>query len=81
MKQKPVSLELIDFTNKFRLANKNIVLTGSTGLLGSAHAIALAQFGANVICTDINLEKIDQQVASLTSRYPSQHQGYFRILF
>jgi NAD(P)-dependent dehydrogenase (short-subunit alcohol dehydrogenase family) len=41
----------------FSVKNKNIVITGSSGLLGSAYAVALLERGANVALVDIKTEK------------------------
>ena len=44
--------------NKFNLENKTALITGSAGLLGSQHAEALLQNGANIILTDIDKEHL-----------------------
>jgi len=41
----------------FSVKNKNIVITGSSGLLGSAYAVALSERGANVALIDIKTKK------------------------
>ena len=38
----------------FDLTDKNIVITGSAGLLGSQYAYTLSEAGANVILIDVN---------------------------
>ena len=43
-----------------RLENKNIVVTAAAQGIGRATAIAFANEGANVIATDINLEKLSE---------------------
>lgn len=43
-----------------KLKNKTIVITGSSGKIGSSLVLALAKEKANVIATDINLENIEQ---------------------
>ena len=40
----------------FSVKGKNIVLTGSSGLLGSAYANALTKRGANMALIDINIK-------------------------
>jgi NAD(P)-dependent dehydrogenase (short-subunit alcohol dehydrogenase family) len=44
--------------NKFK--NKNVVITGAASGIGRAFAIALAQRGANLLISDINLERLDK---------------------
>lgn len=43
--------------NLFCLKNKNIIITGSAGRLGSQFAHTLSEFGANTILIDINKQK------------------------
>ena len=38
----------------FDLTGRNIILTGSAGLLGSQYAYTLSEAGANVILVDLN---------------------------
>ncbi len=45
----------IDFTKKFDLTDKVIVISGACGLIGRAFCEAVAQFGAHVVCADIEL--------------------------
>ena len=40
--------------SRFNLKNKNALITGGGGLLGSEHAIALAKWGCNIILIDID---------------------------
>ena len=46
------------FLNKFNLTQKTALITGSAGLLGYEHAVALLEIGANLIITDIDQEKL-----------------------
>jgi len=43
------------------------IVTGAAGLLGEQHAIALSDFGANVILTDLNLELCEQRASSIAA--------------
>ena len=43
----------------FNLKNRNIVITGSAGVLGSQYALTLSQNGANVILLDVMNENKD----------------------
>ncbi len=55
--------------NKFNLENKTALITGSAGLLGSQHAEALLQNGANIILTDIDKEHLSFTKAKLQKKY------------
>jgi len=50
-----------------RLENKNIVVTAAAQGIGRATAIAFANEGANVIATDINVEKLNE-IKSINSK-------------
>ena len=50
LKQKSVCDDL------FSVKNKNIVITGSSGLLGNYYAMILAKRGANLALIDIDIE-------------------------
>jgi NAD(P)-dependent dehydrogenase (short-subunit alcohol dehydrogenase family) len=45
-----------NMADMFRLDGKVAIITGAAGLLGLQHAIALSEFGAHVILTDLDLE-------------------------
>jgi len=58
----------------FDLSGKVALVTGAAGLLGVEHSIALAEAGADVVMTDINLEKLEisaQRVFETTSISPT----------
>ena len=58
----------------FNLSGKVSLVTGAAGLLGVEHSIALAEAGADVVMTDINLEKLEisaQRVFETTSISPT----------
>jgi NAD(P)-dependent dehydrogenase (short-subunit alcohol dehydrogenase family) len=40
--------------NRFDLSSKFALITGSCGLLGQKHALALLEIGASVVLTDID---------------------------
>ncbi|QLL05353.1 SDR family NAD(P)-dependent oxidoreductase [Mycobacterium vicinigordonae] len=50
---------------KFNLAGRTVVITGSTGGLGTALAQALRERGANLALVDLELESVDAQAAKL----------------
>ena len=53
----------------FNLNNKTAIITGSAGLLGEEHALALLDIGARVILTDINEKKLIKSYKKLKKRY------------
>ena len=57
---------------RFMLNDKTALITGSGGLLGREHAIALAETGANVILTDIKQVCLKDLKESLKRSYPDQ---------
>lgn len=54
-----------DYQNLFRLDGRKTVVVGGGSGLGQASSIALAQYGADVVVADINLEGVDQTVATI----------------
>ncbi len=58
----------LDTTQLFRLDGCTAIITGGAGLLGEEHAIALADFGANIVLTDINLAVCQQRAAEIAER-------------
>lgn len=53
----------------FDLSGKVAVITGGAGLLGTEHAIALAQTGADVVITDISAEAARKTAQKLSTKY------------
>ncbi len=60
--------EIKNTQDMFRLDGKVALVTGAAGLLGEQHAIALSDFGATVVLTDLNLDVIKERARSLTNR-------------
>jgi len=58
----------LETQNLFRLDGKVAVVTGAGGLLGEQHAIALSDFGATVVLTDLNTDIIQDRAKSITAR-------------
>ncbi len=54
--------------NRFDLSNKCALITGSCGLLGQKHAIALLEIGASVVLTDIDENLLIKSRKSLESK-------------
>ena len=55
-------------TGMFRLDGKVAIITGAAGLLGLQHAIALSEFGAHVILTDLDLETCEQRARQINQQ-------------
>src|ERR1700761_1235677 len=53
----------------FQLSGRTALVTGGAGLLGVQHALALAQLGARVIITDVNLEAAEAAAKDLSSQF------------
>lgn len=51
--------------NLFDLTGKVALITGGAGLLASEHAIALAEYGAKIIISDLNLVVCEEKAAKL----------------
>ena len=63
-------------SNLFDIKNKNIILTGSAGFLGSHYAEFLSSNGANVILVDID-EKLNKKLEkSIKSKYGTNTCSY-----
>ncbi len=52
----------------FRLDGKVAIITGAAGLLGLQHAIALSEFGAHVILTDLDLENCEKRAREINEQ-------------
>ncbi|GHH98840.1 SDR family NAD(P)-dependent oxidoreductase [Neobacillus kokaensis] len=57
----------MDYKNKFDLGNKTSIVTGAGAGIGKEIAIALAQFGSNIVVADINADHAKQTVKELQS--------------
>lgn len=58
----------MDYQAKHFLTGKTAFLTGATGGIGASIAEALCQFGANVILSDLQMDRIEAEVAKLTAK-------------
>jgi NAD(P)-dependent dehydrogenase (short-subunit alcohol dehydrogenase family) len=52
----------------FRLDGQVAIITGAAGLLGEQHAIALSDFGASVVLTDLRTERCEHTAAQIRAR-------------
>lgn len=52
----------------FRLDGKVAIITGAAGLLGLQHAIALSDFGAHVVLTDLDTETCEKRAREISQR-------------
>jgi NAD(P)-dependent dehydrogenase (short-subunit alcohol dehydrogenase family) len=66
----------IDFTKKFDLTGKVIVISGACGLIGRAFCEAVAQFGAHVVCADIAVANPVAFAADLEKRHGRKMLGF-----
>jgi len=57
------------------LKNKNCVITGGAGILGTSMAEALASIGVKVVILDRNLEKAETLAVALTRKYGTETLG------
>jgi NAD(P)-dependent dehydrogenase (short-subunit alcohol dehydrogenase family) len=57
-----------DTKNLFRLEDKVAIITGAAGLLGLQHALALSDFGATIVLTDIDQELCEQRASDIQSQ-------------
>ena len=55
--------------DKFRLENKNVLITGAAGLLGKEHASAILEVGGKVILTDVAKKKLEDTKKILSSQF------------
>src|SRR5882724_2246098 len=55
-------------TELFRLDGQVAIITGAAGLLGVQHAIALSDFGASVVLTDLDRESCERTVGQILER-------------
>src|ERR1700710_2042577 len=60
----------IDYTSMFRLDGRKVVVVGGGSGLGRAASIALAQYGANLVVADVNVDGVENTVAEIEA------QGY-----
>ena len=60
----------------FDIKNRNIVITGSSGLLGSQYANTLSAAGANVILVDLDSAKNKKLENSLIKKYGTKARSY-----
>ena len=60
----------------FNLKNRNIVITGSAGVLGSQYALTLSQNGANVILLDVMNENKDLE-RKIHSKFGTKVKSFY----
>lgn len=67
---------VIRTTDTFRLDGQVAIITGAAGLLGEQHAIALSDFGANVILTDLNVGICEQRADQIARQNQVQAMAF-----
>ena len=55
----------IDYTSLFRLDGRKVVVVGGGSGLGRAASIALAQYGANLVVADVNVEGLKDTIVEI----------------
>lgn len=60
----------LQLPKSFDLSGRVALITGGSGLLGSQHARALAEIGANVVIADIDVERAEVEVAQVRAEFP-----------
>lgn len=66
----------IDFKKKFDLTDKVIVISGACGLIGRAFCEAAAQFGAHIVCADIEIANPAGLAKQLEEKHGRKMFGY-----
>jgi NAD(P)-dependent dehydrogenase (short-subunit alcohol dehydrogenase family) len=69
-------LAIKQFINMFSLRDRNIVVTGASGLLGREHVNAILGAGGTPILLDLNQEVLDRQVLELKRSFDQDLIGY-----
>jgi NAD(P)-dependent dehydrogenase (short-subunit alcohol dehydrogenase family) len=57
------------YINKYRLKNKNAIVTGGAGIIGHHFCSGLAESGANIVVADINLDSAIILATELKKKY------------
>ena len=69
-------LAIKQFINMFSLKDKNIIVTGASGLLGREHVNAILGAGGTPILLDLNQELLDLQVRELKKLFDQEISAY-----
>ena len=77
LKNNKINMKQVDGISKlFDVKNRNIVITGSSGLLGSQYANTLSAAGANIILVDLDSTKNKKLEYSLVKKYRTKARSY-----
>ena len=55
----------------YDLKNRTALITGAAGLLGLQHSNALIECGAEVVLTDIDIEKLEEAKKEILHKHPN----------
>lgn len=66
----------INFREKFELKGKVIVISGACGLIGRAFCEAAAQWGAHIVCADIEIAKPTEFAQKLEEKHGRKMRGF-----
>ena len=65
-----------NYPKMFDLKNKNIIITGSAGLLGSQYALTLSSAGANVILVDLDTKANKKLMDDIKQKFQTKPKSY-----
>lgn len=60
----------------FNLKDKNIIITGASGLLGRQHADIIAKAGGNPLLLDLDQRVLNEQSTEINKKYNVHSKGY-----
>jgi NAD(P)-dependent dehydrogenase (short-subunit alcohol dehydrogenase family) len=76
MQKRTTDPKEINFKDKFTLEGKVVVISGALGLIGRAFCEAAAQWGAHVVCADIELANPVAFAEELAQRHNRKMMGF-----
>tara|TARA_B110000483_G_C17980209_1_gene459404 strand:- start:103 stop:378 length:276 start_codon:yes stop_codon:yes gene_type:complete len=64
---------------KFNLKDKTALITGSAGLLGPQHAIAMIESGADIVLTDVSEKSLNNSLEIIQNAFKFSIQDRVQI--
>jgi NAD(P)-dependent dehydrogenase (short-subunit alcohol dehydrogenase family) len=65
--------------NYFSLEGRNIIVTGSCGLLGREHCSAIVENGGNLILIDLDSKSLEKQFNEINLKFPGHVKSFHSI--